>query len=269
MDAGFATRLARGILGVARYEAMRSITPIRIALWFVMVLFPTLLLLVVAFSIPEKMFRSPDYQTILSLLYFVLIPEIVTMLGMLLWATPIVNAEMEGQSWVYAVVRPEGRRSMFLGKYVVAVLWTTACGWTAVTLSLPFVGFQSPLRAWFAMLALCLLSSLAHGALFALIGVLLQRRSMVVAFFYAVVIEGILGWIPAILNKFTIAYRIRSLMASWLDLPLKKSLPTSEWVSKDVPESVHVAVLLGGTVFLLAIALWRVQTAQYLGKSET
>ncbi|MFN9716224.1 MAG: hypothetical protein ACK57G_20775 [Planctomycetota bacterium] len=269
MNTGMAMRLGRGIFGVATYEALRSLTPIRIGVWLAMALFPIFLILVVAYSIPDRVLRSSDYQSIMSILYFVLLPEIVTMLGMLLWAAPIVNAEMEGQTWIYAVIRPDGRRSMLLGKYLVAVLWTTTCGWMAATVTIPLVGFTHPFQTWAVMLALCLLSSLAHGALFALIGVLMQRRSMVAAFFYAVIIEGILGWIPAVLNQFTIAYHIRSLLASWLDISINEVLQTSELVSEHTSSWVHIACLLGGTVVLLAIALWRVQAAQYLGKTET
>lgn len=269
MSPEFATRLRRGIVGVASYEWFRSLTPIRIALWIVMIFFPSSLILVVAFSAPERLLRSPDYQSIMAILFFVLLPEIVTILGMLLWATPIVNAEMEGQTWIYSVVRPEGRRSMLLGKYIVAVLWTTTCGWVAASITIPFAGFSDPLRAWWVMLALCFLSSITHGALFVLIGVLIQRRSMVLAFFYAVVVEGMLGWIPAVINQFTIAYRIRSLMATWLDIPLNESMQTSELVSDGVSPWVHIAWLLGGAAVFLGIACWRVQSAQYIGKTET
>lgn len=269
MNLEFAMRHLRGMVGVASYEWIRSLTPVRIGLWFAMILFPSSLVLVVAFSVPDRFLHSPDYQSVISVLFFVLLPEILTILGMLLWATPIVNAEMEGQTWIYAVVRPVGRRSMLLGKYAVAVLWTTTCGWMAAGLSIPFAGFSDPLRAWWVISVLCFLSSLAHGALFALIGVLIQRRSMVLAFFYAVVVEGLLGWIPAVINQFTIAYRIRSLMATWLKIPLNEWMQTSELVSEDVDPWVHIAWLLAGTILLLGIACWRVQAAQYLGKSET
>lgn len=269
MSAGFATRLRRGVFGVAHYEFIRSLTPVRIGLWFAMALFPTCLILVVAFSVPEQFLRSSDYQSVMSILFFVLLPEIVTILGMLLWATPIVNSEMESRSWIYAVIRPEGRRSMLLGKYAIAVLWTTTCGWFAATLSIPFAGFREPVTAWLSTLVLCFLSSLSHGALFALIGVLVQRRGMVLAFFYAAVVEGFLGWVPAVINKFTIAYRIRSLMAGWFDVPMNEFMQTTEMVSESVSDWVHIAWLLGGTAVLLGISLWRVQAAQYMGKGES
>ncbi len=267
-NAGIAMRMMRGVTGVVRYELLRSLTPIRIGLWICMALFPIFLILVAAFSIEPRQASTEEYQMVLSILFFVLLPEIVTILGMLLWATPMVNAEMEGQTWVYCVIRPDGRRMMLIGKYIVAVLWTVSCGWVASSIALPFVGFVNPWRVWVAILTLCLLSSIAHGALFALIGVLVQRRGMVVAFFYAAVVEGVLGWIPAVINKFTIAYRIRSLMASWLDVPLNQFMRTSELVSDGVPDWVHVAWLLGGAALILAVALWRVQATQYVGKSD-
>jgi ABC-type transport system involved in multi-copper enzyme maturation permease subunit len=266
---GFAKRMGRAIFGVVQYELLRSLTPIRIGLWVAMILFPVFLILVAAFSTNPRFAKTEQYQTTMTILFFVLLPEIVTILGMLLWATPIVNAEMEGQTWIYSVIRPEGRRGMLIGKYLVAVLWTVSCGWVAASIAIPFLGYENPLRLWFVSLVLCLLSSIAHGALFTLIGVLMQRRGMVLAFFYAAVIEGVLGWIPAVINKFTIAYRIRSLMVSWLEMPLNRFMRDSELVSDGVSDWVHVAWLLGGAAVLLSIALWRVQAAQYVGKSGT
>lgn len=260
--------LLRGVAGVVRYELLRSLTPVRIVLWLGMVLFPLFLILVAAFSVDPQFGRSEQYEVVMSILFFVLLPEIATILGMLLWATPIVNAEIEGHTWIYAVVRPQGRKSMLLGKALMAILWTTTCTCTAVSIAIPFVGFANPLRVWGAMVFLCFLSAIAHGVLFSVIGLLIQRRGMVFAFFYAAVVEGVLGWIPAVINKFTIAYRIRSLMAQWLEIPFNRFSGTTELVSDGVSAWVHIACLLGASAVLMVFAVWRVQSAQYVGKQE-
>jgi len=265
---GLAMRLGRAVAGVVRYEFLRSLTPVRIGLWVAMAAFPVFLILVAAYSAEPRILQSDQYRMVMSVLFFVLLPEVVTVLGMLLWATPVVNAEMEGQTWVYAVIRPEGRRAMLIGKVLVAVMWTASCGCAAATVAIPFAGFENPMNVWVSLVILCGLSSIAHGALFSLIGVLIQRRGMVLAFAYAAVVEGVLGWIPAVINKFTIAYRLRSLMASWLDVPMNEFTQTTELVSAGVSDWVHIAWLLVGAGVFLGLALWRVQAAQYAGKSE-
>ncbi len=47
---------------------------------------------------------------------------------------PLVHAELEGRTWIYLAVRPRGRVSVLLGKYLTAVAWTTLAGWTSTTI---------------------------------------------------------------------------------------------------------------------------------------
>ena len=60
--------------------------------------------------------KVPD--TVWGLILFGLIPEVITLFGLLLWVTPVVQAELEGRTWIYLAVRPRGRVSMLLGKYL-------------------------------------------------------------------------------------------------------------------------------------------------------
>ncbi len=40
-----------------------------------------------------------------GLILFGLIPEVITLFGLLLWVTPVVQAELEGRTWIYLAVR--------------------------------------------------------------------------------------------------------------------------------------------------------------------
>ncbi|MFN7730931.1 MAG: hypothetical protein ACK5OB_03455 [Pirellula sp.] len=261
-------RAWNGMMAVARYEVVRSLTPWRIALWLAMVVFPVLLVGTVAYNLRRSPQLPPDVEVAYTMILFVLLPEVVTVLGMLLWATPVVSSELEGQTWIYALVRPGGRRSVLLGKYLVAVLWTASCGVLSVSLALPLTGMDNGFQVWWVLVVLCLLSSIAHGALFAFLGVMFQRRIMVVAFIYAIIVEALLGWIPAVINKFTVAYRLRSLLFQWLELPIPADMRSSELFTDGTSAWVHVACLVGGAVVLLGIASWRIGRAQYSFQSE-
>jgi ABC-type transport system involved in multi-copper enzyme maturation permease subunit len=261
-------RGATGVLAVARYEILRSLTLWRISLWLAMILFPVALVAMVSYNVYRDGREPPEPGLIFTMILFVLIPEVVTVLGMLLWATPIVSSELEGQTWIYSLVRPGGRRSVLLGKYLVAVLWTASCGILAVSLAIPWTGIKNPTETWLVLVTLCGLSSIAHGALFSLLGVLFQRRVMVIAFVYAILVEAVLGWIPAVINKFTAAYHLRSLLIQWLDFPITEPIRSSQLLSDGTPAWVHVTCLLGGAAVLLTVSCWRISRCQYTWQSD-
>lgn len=257
-----------GMLAVARFEIVRSLTPWRIGLWLAMVVFPVMLIGTVSYNLRRNVQLPPDAEVAFAMILFILLPEVVTVLGMLLWATPVVSSELEGQTWIYALVRPGGRRSVLLGKYLVAVLWTASCGVLSTTLAIPLSGIVNAFETWWVLAVLCVLSSVAHGALFAFLGVMFQRRIMVIAFIYAILVEAVLGWIPAVINKFTVAYRLRSLLFQWLELPIPPGMQSSQLFTDGTSAWVHVACLVGGSLVLLGIASWRIGQAQYAFQLE-
>jgi ABC-type transport system involved in multi-copper enzyme maturation permease subunit len=281
------SRLSKAVPGVVSYELTRSMTPGRWAMFLLMVCIPTALLIAVSQLTPNEakytvnVSQLPDGKTTIRdetnlafcMLVYLLIPQVMTMLGMLVLASPIVHSELEGQTWIYALVRHAGRRSLLLGKYLVAVLWTSTAGILAVSLATPFLPLQNPAQLWLTASLMCLLASLAYGALFALIGVVMQKRVMVISFVYALVAEGVLAWIPAVINQFTIAYRLRSILFRWLDLSVDEYFPNmglarNAMVAQDPSGWVQVAWVLLISGILLGLALWLVETIQYSFQSE-
>lgn len=273
MAGGLPTRLLKAVPSVVDYEIGRSFKPARIAMFLLMVAIPTALLITVASQTPERFRNQEQTNIVFSMLLYALVPQILTMLGMLVLASPIVHTELEGQSWIYSLVRYQGRRALLLGKYIVAVLWTTCAGILTASLSIPFLPLHSPLQAWGTISLLCILSSLAYGALFALIGVLFQKRVMVISFIYALVAEGLLAWLPAVINQFTIAYRLRSILMRWMGFDIDKLFPSNGMaqngmVALDPTGWVQIAWVLGISAGLLILALWLVERIQYSFQSE-
>lgn len=72
-------------------------------------------------------------------------------------------------------------------------------------------------RLWFTMARLSMLSAMSYGALFLFIGALFPRRAMIFCVFYMGLVEVVLSLIPAIINRLTIQYRLRSLMMNWAE----------------------------------------------------
>lgn len=261
--------LMRGVCGVLRYESLRSFTPIRIAAWFGLALFPVGIIFAVRTLTERVGIRSPEqvWYTLLALV-FVLQIEIVTILSMLLWATPVVHAELEGQTWVYSVVRPYARWMVLWGKYLAAFLWTSSCTIVSVSLVAPLLHTPDPLATWKVCVLLCVLSAMAHGALFVAIGTFFQKRAMVVAFAYTAMVEGILAWIPALINRFTISYRLRSVLVNTLLSDEKLQRPFDEILVSPEATSVHLGIVALFTVTLLFAASVRIYRSQFSWQSE-
>jgi hypothetical protein len=106
------------------------------------------------------------------------------------------------------------------------------------------------------MVTLCVLASMAYGALFGLIGVLRQKRVMVIAFVYAMLVEGLLGWIPAVINQGIVSFRLRSILFRWMDFRVEKSLQDARMIAEDPSGWGQVGWILVMSVVFLGVALW-------------
>ncbi len=247
-------------LDVMWFELRRSLTIGRLAMWVVLVAFPVALIATL-----RVVTETTAIEPIGITLYF-LVPEVTCLLGLLLWATPAISTEIEGQTWVYLVLRRSGRRTVLLGKYLTAVLWTLAAAWLAIGLSMLFLGPAASLQLLWVMLVLATLSCLAHAALFVLIGVIFYRRTMASAVMYTMAVEYGLSFVPAVVNKFTINYRLRGLLAHWMDWEMART--RAENVFGSEPPGTHLLVLLAITITFLGIAFYRVERTEYPTQQE-
>ena len=198
-------------------------------------------------------------------MYF-LIPELTCLLGLLLWATPAVSTEIEGQTWVYLTMRSSGRGVVLLGKFLTAVVWTLSASLLAVALCTIVVGPTIGSELWWVLTQLVILSCFAHAALYLLIGTVFYRRTMVAAVVYTVLVEYVVSFIPAVVNKFTINYRLRGLLADWMGWMGARS--QAENIFGSEPASTHLQMLGIMIVVLLCTALYRVERAEYPTQQE-
>jgi ABC-type transport system involved in multi-copper enzyme maturation permease subunit len=178
------------------------------------------------------------------------------MLGLLLWATPTVYSEVEGNTWQYLAVRPQGKISVLLGKYITAVGWTALAGWTGLTVSLLIAQPERGFHIWGVLAALVLLSSLSYGALFTFLGVVVHKRPMVTAVAYALILEFFVGMVPAMINQFTVQFRLRTLLLFWMDWSDSPPPEFMDIFAGTGPAAKHVLILLGLTVGLVAASAW-------------
>lgn len=241
---------------VVKFELSRSMTWGRISLWLVLVAFPVALVAALRLlGMPLRLVE--EWGTIL---YF-LVPEVVCLLALLLWATPVVSTEIEGQTWGYLAMRPAGRSVVIIGKYVTALIWAFSAAMVSLSICVPLMGPVGGFKLWLVMSALCFLSVIAHGALYLLIGVVFHRRTIVTAVFYTGAIEYGLSLVPALANKFTINYRLRGLLSNWMGWEQARSVSESALGSDST--TMHITVLLVMASTLLVITLVRVRRSEF------
>ncbi|QDV45027.1 ABC-2 family transporter protein [Stieleria neptunia] len=256
-------------LDVMVFELRRSLTVGRIAIWFLLVAFPVAIITAIHLIAKIEMGERFDPEKLvepLGMAMYFLIPEVSCLLGLLLWATPAISTEIEGQTWVYLTMRSSGRRMVLIGKYLTAVVWTLSASLAAVALCTVVVDSPIGSETWWVLTKLVVLSCFVHAALYLMIGTLFYRRTMVTAVMYTVVVEYVFSFIPALVNKFTINYRLRGLLADWMQWDNARS--QAEHIFGNEPVSTHLQLLGLMVVVFLGIALYRVERTEYPTQQE-
>ncbi len=210
---------ARGIWAVFRFEGKRSLRPSRLLWWGAIGAVPLLLAASVRASAPAAFRHEGEVAAYL----YVLVVRALPALALLLWAAPAVHTEIESRAWTYVALSPGGKVSLLLGRYLLALAWSSGVGLAA--LGACFLGvFQAHAERLGPLFAeLVVLSSVAYGALYLLIGAIGLKRAMVAAVAYTFLVEVALTMVPAVVNQLTIDLRLRSILAR--DLGFSEPLP--------------------------------------------
>jgi len=243
---------AGNVLAVIRFELRRACSRGRLLWWVVLAGFPILLTLLII-SVPKQSGVEPPREMWATIL-FLLCPMAVSMLGTFLYAAPAVSVELERKSWAYLAVRPHASTAVMLGKYLVAVLWAGSAACAGLTVSLLIARPDDMGALWWAMVRLIGLSCPAYGAAYLLLGTLFYKRAMIACIAYTLLFELAASFIPAIVNKFTIQFRLRGLFLQWAKIDVSSTDGLLLQLLGNSPPWVHVVILAGYTLVLLILA---------------
>lgn len=252
----------KGAWAVFRFECRRTATVPRLMWFAALALFPPaiVLLMRVAGNPPP----TPDFW---AWVFFALGPMVVCLLGLLLWATPAIQSELEGKTWIYLAVRPGGKIAVLLGKYLTAVMWTALAGGIGLTLAVVLARPPDAFLLWRIGMVLVALSSIAYGALLTFLGVVMPRRAMALAFGYVLLLELLVSLIPAVINQLTVQYRLRCLLVKWVEWD--RITETVALLGSTAPASQHILILAGATVALLAASAALLVNRQLITADES
>ena len=222
-----------------------------------------LLILAVLFSLPIviavliRQFQSPyepdsvETALVLGLIFQALLP-----VSALLFASGMVQDDVEEQTLTYFLLRPISRWVIYLAKLVGTFVVTSmravfftlgtllAIHWGESGLLKPILTERAPI-----IVALVALSLAAYVAIFGAFS-LWVRRTLVFGAVYIVVFEGILSNIDFVIREATVMYHIRVLAVRWL------ALSGVEWSIdlKTAPEaSTCLIVLLTASAVFAAL----------------
>jgi ABC-2 type transport system permease protein len=159
---------------------------------------------------------TPEVPSIVLefVLAFMFIPQALLPLVALLYASGIVQDEIEEQTFTYILVRPIPKWAIYLVK-VLATLTTTivlTTFFTSLTYAVIYVGSDA---AWDAIILRCVkavgVHALTVGAYCCLFGVmsLLTRWTLVLGFLYTAFFEAFLGNLPFFFRFLTVIYYAR------------------------------------------------------------
>ncbi len=259
------------ILSVCLFEFRRSLTFGRILAFAILSLFPPAMVLLIS-----QVSALTEYKPLIMFLTY-----IVLILALLLWATPNVYSELESRNWLFLTSRPRGRVSLLLGKYLAAGLSSFIVCSVAITLSVMIVGMTQvrfrpdilkELAAFYPKLTLIsLVACFEYAAVFSLIGVLFQRRAMVIATIYALGFELLFAFIPALITKFSVRYHLVGISFAWMGWFLPGNKPPDElieiWIT-NLPVWVNILVLALIPLLVCAIAIYVIRNREYLTVEE-
>src|SRR5262249_15413349 len=155
---------------------------------------------------------------------FMLLPHALLPLAALLYASGMIQDELEEQTLTYLLVRPLPRWALYVAKLLATWLLTSALSSVFAALTLIVVhwgeanlwGEILPLRA-FQLAVVLTLTQLPYCSLFGLIS-LYTRWAMVVGIFYILVFEGILANLEFAVRRLTAMFYFRVLATHWLDV---------------------------------------------------
>ncbi len=267
--------ILRGSLAVFLFECRRSMTPSRIACWLVLVLFPPAIFGLLVFydmdlgsNAQSPISDSVARERLWISLTYATVPLVMSLLALLLWATPTVYTELEGKTWIYLAVRPSGRDVVLLGKYLAAVAWSMAAAWLGLTFTMAIIAgeLSQPITVWLALSVLVVISCISYGALYCFIGVLFRRRAMAIAVSYTLIFEFLFSMVPALINKITVQHRMLSLLDTWLDMGDQLRV---SGVIGDEPVWLHVCILGIYTGCLLIASSVTLRMREHITAEET
>lgn len=260
------------LLAIYRFELKRIFRPGRSFWWVVTAAFPVVIIALMTASIQLSPDAPPGTrEAIFKVALYYLAPSVACMLGALLTSAPAVANELEEHSWIYLATRPNGLFYLIMGKFLVSVTWSCSAICIGSTIACFLSPFEDPAQSALIFAFVILMASMAYAALYMMLGTIFHARSMVFCVGYTAAVEMFLGMFPAVVNRMTVQFRLRSLLYHMIDVPqeFRDAERVVEIVASKESAFLQVFWLVALTAVFLSVALVTVQVREFTAAQES
>lgn|GEM_PF-698773 len=265
--------LREGPAAICTFELVRNFTVQRLIVAGILAVFPPAMMFLILI-VPRLMGATMSVNAP-ELLILVLV-SISCFLSLLLWSSTIVDADLEGRTWVYIASRPWGRVSSLFGKYLASLFqcWAVSllaiCGSVLVAYVAGDLGRDS-VRLCLLLMAVFGVAAIVYNSVLSLFGVYFFRRAMLACVAWALVSELFLASVPAIVRFISVRYHIQELVFHWIGwlIPDPEFGEIYRGVYGDFGIWFHLGILAAISVVTMSAALWWINHHEYLSAEES
>ena len=200
-----------------------------------------------------------------------LIPQALVPLAALVYASGMIQDEVEEQTITYLLIRPLPRWSIYVAKLLATLVVTVAL--TAAFTAATFLVIGWGQDAYWSSggpgrlartIALFALTLTAYNSLFGALS-LLMRRALLLGIGYIIVLEGVVSNIDFVIRKFTVMYYFRVLCERWLELGYADKYKIDLEAAPDLRDCL--LALLGTSLAAVLLAAWVMGTREFRVKT--
>lgn len=143
--------------------------------------------------------------------YYLLYPQVLCILLCALYGTALMQREVQDKTLTYIITTPVPRYVTIFGKYIGIVVSMSAMTCASFLISF-FIGYPSgTLRFVLGFCSGIFFSIAMYTAIFCLFGFMFPRRALTISIVFSVV-EFIISFVPAVVNKLLPAFYVRSFL---------------------------------------------------------
>jgi ABC-2 type transport system permease protein len=210
----------------------------------------------------SRSFFEFEFGLILNLIPHALIP-----LAALLYASGMIQDEIEEQTLTYLLIRPLPKWGIYLAKFLATTLMTiglaaffTFVTYAAIYWANPTTPLTTIVTRSLIAVGLYALAIVGYNSLFGFMS-LMVKRSLVAGVTYIIVFEGILASIDFAARRLTIMYYFRTLARHWL--PNVNSRDWSIDLSLAPSDTSCILIVLTASAILTALAAFNFTAREF------
>jgi ABC-2 type transport system permease protein len=163
-----------------------------------------------------------------------LIPQALVPLTALVYASGMIQDELEEQTITYLLIRPLPRWSIYVAKLLATLVVTIGLTAACTALTYAVIGWDQPdywkdgaTARMLKTIAIFAVTLTVYNSLFGVVS-LLMKRALLLGVGYIILLEGVVSNIDFMVRKLTVMYYFRVLSERWMNVSTMSGIPGVE-----------------------------------------